>query len=185
MFYSKSQGLSSGTSHVLDGVYFWSLNLQSFISYVANIPEPRYRVSAETKYTKVIIKLFCLWQSEYRKRGFQEVVTPNIYNSKLWQTSGHWQHYSENMFSFEVEKETFALKPMNCPGHWWGILSCPEVSLFFCKELKFKEKHIHFCLHHVSRLASIKLLILVFFHSLIREILFAVCLFLVLMWSRT
>uniref|UniRef100_A0AAY4DX41 threonine--tRNA ligase n=1 Tax=Denticeps clupeoides TaxID=299321 RepID=A0AAY4DX41_9TELE len=56
-------------------------------------------------------------RSEYRMRGFQEVVTPNIYNSKLWQTSGHWQHYSENMFSFEVEKETFALKPMNCPGH--------------------------------------------------------------------
>uniref|UniRef100_A0AAQ5YZ39 threonine--tRNA ligase n=1 Tax=Amphiprion ocellaris TaxID=80972 RepID=A0AAQ5YZ39_AMPOC len=56
-------------------------------------------------------------RSEYRKRGFQEVVTPNIYNSKLWQTSGHWQHYSENMFSFEAEKETFALKPMNCPGH--------------------------------------------------------------------
>lgn len=56
-------------------------------------------------------------RGEYRKRGFQEVVTPNIYNSKLWQTSGHWQHYSENMFSFEVEKEIFALKPMNCPGH--------------------------------------------------------------------
>ncbi|XP_014901462.1 threonine--tRNA ligase 1, cytoplasmic isoform X1 [Poecilia latipinna] len=56
-------------------------------------------------------------RSEYRKRGFQEVVTPNIYNSKLWMTSGHWQHYSENMFSFEAEKETFALKPMNCPGH--------------------------------------------------------------------
>ncbi|MEE6457979.1 hypothetical protein FKM82_000132 [Ascaphus truei] len=56
-------------------------------------------------------------RTEYRKRGFQEVVTPNIYNSKLWQTSGHWQHYSDNMFSFEVEKEIFALKPMNCPGH--------------------------------------------------------------------
>ncbi|XP_064867377.1 threonine--tRNA ligase 1, cytoplasmic [Oncorhynchus nerka] len=56
-------------------------------------------------------------RSEYRKRGFQEVVTPNIYNSKLWQASGHWQHYSDNMFSFEVEKEVFALKPMNCPGH--------------------------------------------------------------------
>ncbi|XP_014222509.1 threonine--tRNA ligase, cytoplasmic isoform X2 [Trichogramma pretiosum] len=56
-------------------------------------------------------------RGEYRKRGFQEVVTPNIYNSKLWQTSGHWQHYAENMFSFDVEKETFALKPMNCPGH--------------------------------------------------------------------
>uniref|UniRef100_A0A336L5Z5 threonine--tRNA ligase n=1 Tax=Culicoides sonorensis TaxID=179676 RepID=A0A336L5Z5_CULSO len=56
-------------------------------------------------------------RTEYRKRGFQEVVSPNIYNSKLWQTSGHWQHYAENMFSFEVEKEKYALKPMNCPGH--------------------------------------------------------------------
>ncbi|XP_034948728.1 threonine--tRNA ligase 1, cytoplasmic isoform X1 [Chelonus insularis] len=56
-------------------------------------------------------------RSEYKKRGFQEVVSPNIYNVKLWQTSGHWQHYAENMFSFEVEKDTYALKPMNCPGH--------------------------------------------------------------------
>lgn len=56
-------------------------------------------------------------RSEYRNRGFQEVVSPNVYNSKLWQTSGHWQHYSENMFQIEVEKEIFALKPMNCPGH--------------------------------------------------------------------
>nr|XP_061796086.1 threonine--tRNA ligase 1, cytoplasmic-like [Nerophis lumbriciformis] len=56
-------------------------------------------------------------REEYWRRGFQEVASPNIYNSKLWETSGHWQHYSENMFSFPVEEETFALKPMNCPGH--------------------------------------------------------------------
>lgn len=56
-------------------------------------------------------------RGEYRKRGYQEVVSPNIYNSRLWQTSGHWSHYSDNMFKFDVEKETFALKPMNCPGH--------------------------------------------------------------------
>lgn len=62
-------------------------------------------------------KLVGLIRSEYWKRGFSEVVSPNIYNSKLWETSGHWQHYAENMFSFESEKETFALKPMNCPGH--------------------------------------------------------------------
>ncbi|XP_037025180.1 threonine--tRNA ligase 1, cytoplasmic isoform X1 [Bradysia coprophila] len=61
--------------------------------------------------------LMNLMKSEYRKRGFQEVMTPNIYNAKLWQTSGHWDYYAENMFSFESEKETFALKPMNCPGH--------------------------------------------------------------------
>ncbi|KAE8617578.1 hypothetical protein XENTR_v10009123 [Xenopus tropicalis] len=56
-------------------------------------------------------------KGEYQIRNFTEVASPNIYNSKLWEMSGHWQHYSENMFSFEVEKETFALKPMNCPGH--------------------------------------------------------------------
>ncbi|KAK3790525.1 hypothetical protein RRG08_060574 [Elysia crispata] len=56
-------------------------------------------------------------KSEYWKRGFSEVVSPNIYNSKLWEISGHWQHYAENMFSFDCEKEKYALKPMNCPGH--------------------------------------------------------------------
>nr|XP_034986387.1 threonine--tRNA ligase 2, cytoplasmic [Zootoca vivipara] len=56
-------------------------------------------------------------KEEYHRRNFTEVVSPNIYNSKLWEASGHWQHYSDNMFSFEAEKEMFALKPMNCPGH--------------------------------------------------------------------
>ncbi|KAG9510946.1 Threonine--tRNA ligase 1, cytoplasmic, partial [Fragariocoptes setiger] len=58
-----------------------------------------------------------LIRSEYRKRGYQEVVTPNIYNVELWKKSGHWQNYAENMFKLEIEKEQFALKPMNCPGH--------------------------------------------------------------------
>ncbi|PKI85225.1 threonine--tRNA ligase [Malassezia vespertilionis] len=56
-------------------------------------------------------------KGQYRKRGFQEVITPNMYNSKLWETSGHWQNYKDDMFSLAVDKETFALKPMNCPGH--------------------------------------------------------------------
>ncbi|KAF9159010.1 threonyl-tRNA synthetase [Actinomortierella ambigua] len=56
-------------------------------------------------------------KAEYRKRGYHEVMTPNMYNVKLWHTSGHWQNYQENMFAFDVEKDTFALKPMNCPGH--------------------------------------------------------------------
>ncbi|KZF21941.1 threonyl-tRNA synthetase [Xylona heveae TC161] len=58
-----------------------------------------------------------LLRQEYWKRGYQEVITPNMYNTKLWKTSGHLQHYQENMFVFDVEKEEFALKPMNCPGH--------------------------------------------------------------------
>lgn len=56
-------------------------------------------------------------RAEYRKRGYQEVQSPNMYNSSLWQTSGHWQHYSEDMFTLDVEKAKWALKPMNCPGH--------------------------------------------------------------------
>lgn len=69
-------------------------------------------------------------KTEYRQRGFQEVVTPNIYNAKLWQQSGHWDYYAENMFSFEAEKETFALKPMNCPGH---------CILFDCRNRSWRE----------------------------------------------
>lgn len=56
-------------------------------------------------------------RDEYRVRGYEEVITPNMYNSKLWMTSGHWENYKENMFTMEVEKDTFGLKPMNCPGH--------------------------------------------------------------------
>ncbi|XP_012930576.1 probable threonine--tRNA ligase 2, cytoplasmic isoform X3 [Heterocephalus glaber] len=56
-------------------------------------------------------------REEYHNHNFTEVLSPNMYNSKLWETSGHWQHYSENMFTFDIEKDTFALKPMNCPGH--------------------------------------------------------------------
>lgn len=58
-----------------------------------------------------------LQRKAYRNRGFQEVVTPNVFNTKLWETSGHWENYQENMFCFDIEKEKYALKPMNCPGH--------------------------------------------------------------------
>jgi len=62
-------------------------------------------------------KLQSFIKEEYWKRGFQEVISPNIYNAKLWQTSGHWEHYADCMFRFDIEKEPFGLKPMNCPGH--------------------------------------------------------------------
>jgi len=61
--------------------------------------------------------LQALLREEYWKRGYQEVTTPNMFNHKLWLTSGHWQHYKDDMFTFDVEKEAWALKPMNCPGH--------------------------------------------------------------------
>lgn len=67
--------------------------------------------------TRVYNRLQDFIRAEYRKRGFDEVVSPNIFNVNLWKTSGHWDHYKDNMFSFQCEGVDFALKPMNCPGH--------------------------------------------------------------------
>jgi len=67
--------------------------------------------------TRIYNTLVDYLRQEYWKRGYEEVITPNMYNAKLWQTSGHWQNYQENMFTFEVEKDKYGLKPMNCPGH--------------------------------------------------------------------
>ncbi len=49
--------------------------------------------------------------------GYVELRTPLVYNKKLWEISGHWEHYAENMLQVESEGETYSLKPMNCPGH--------------------------------------------------------------------
>jgi len=48
-------------------------------------------------------------------RGYTEISTPILVNKRLWEQSGHWEHYAENMFRLEVEEQTFSLKPMNCP----------------------------------------------------------------------
>ncbi|KZV47021.1 threonine--tRNA ligase, mitochondrial-like [Dorcoceras hygrometricum] len=66
---------------------------------------------------RVCNKLLEFIRSQYRKRGYEEVWSPNIYNMQLWETSGHAANYKENMFVFEIEKQEFGLKPMNCPGH--------------------------------------------------------------------
>ncbi|KAL2652624.1 hypothetical protein R1flu_020752 [Riccia fluitans] len=67
--------------------------------------------------TRIYNKLMEFIRTEYRKRGYDEVLSPNIYNMQLWETSGHAANYKDNMFCFEVEKQEFGLKPMNCPGH--------------------------------------------------------------------
>ncbi|HSI53899.1 MAG: threonine--tRNA ligase [Ramlibacter sp.] len=53
----------------------------------------------------------------YRETGYQEVKGPQILDKSLWEKTGHWQNYRENMFTTESEKREYALKPMNCPGH--------------------------------------------------------------------
>ncbi|KAJ7625064.1 hypothetical protein DFH06DRAFT_1008350 [Mycena polygramma] len=67
--------------------------------------------------TRIYNTLLEFMRAEYFKRGYQEVITPNMFHSKLWETSGHWQNYKDDMFTLDVEKEKWALKPMNCPGH--------------------------------------------------------------------
>ncbi len=62
-------------------------------------------------------ELLAFMREEYRKRGFLEVVTPQLFNKALWELSGHWEHYRENMFLLTVDEEEFSLKPMNCPSH--------------------------------------------------------------------
>ncbi|CAL9147853.1 unnamed protein product [Musa hybrid cultivar] len=67
--------------------------------------------------TRIYNKLIEFLRVQYRDRGYQEVLSPNIYNMQLWETSGHAANYKDNMFVFEIEKQEFGLKPMNCPGH--------------------------------------------------------------------
>ena len=52
-----------------------------------------------------------------RQRDYEEVRTPFMMNNRLWEQSGHWEHYKENMYFSDVDDTTYALKPMNCPGH--------------------------------------------------------------------
>ncbi|PIN77627.1 threonine--tRNA ligase [Candidatus Woesearchaeota archaeon CG10_big_fil_rev_8_21_14_0_10_34_12] len=61
-------------------------------------------------------ELINFWREEHRKAGYQEISTPQILDKRLWQLSGHWEKYKENIFLTEYEKRIFAVKPMNCPG---------------------------------------------------------------------
>lgn len=56
------------------------------------------------------------WKEEHRKHDYVEIMTPIILNEQLWRTSGHWDHYQENMYFTKIDDEDYAIKPMNCPG---------------------------------------------------------------------
>lgn len=59
------------------------------------------------------------WREIHHKAGYVEISTPQIMNSRLWKTSGHWDHYKDNMYSTMIDDEEYCIKPMNCPG---GVL---------------------------------------------------------------
>jgi len=59
------------------------------------------------------------WREIHHKAGYVEISTPQIMNKQLWLTSGHWDHYKDNMYSTIIDEEEYCIKPMNCPG---GVL---------------------------------------------------------------
>ena len=60
--------------------------------------------------------LLSYWREIHHKYGYQEIETPTILSRELWETSGHWDHYKENMYVTKIDDRDFAIKPMNCPG---------------------------------------------------------------------
>ena len=56
------------------------------------------------------------WRRIHEREDYKEISTPMILNRELWETSGHWDHYRENMYTTEIDSKDFAIKPMNCPG---------------------------------------------------------------------
>ena len=61
-------------------------------------------------------ELINYWREVHRRYGYQEIRTPIILNRRLWEQSGHWAHYKENMYFTKIDEEDYAVKPMNCPG---------------------------------------------------------------------
>src|SRR5437899_6278132 len=61
-------------------------------------------------------RLLDFWRKIHRRVGYQKIKTPQLLNQDLWERSGHWQLYRENMYTIEIEEKHFAIKPMNCPG---------------------------------------------------------------------
>jgi threonyl-tRNA synthetase len=69
------------------------------------------------KGTRLVNTLGNYMRAMLANEGYLEMRTPLVFNKALWETSGHWEHYRENMFLFESDEQAYGLKPMNCPGH--------------------------------------------------------------------
>lgn len=61
-------------------------------------------------------ELLKLWKEKHKERNYKEIKTPVILNRNLWETSGHWENYRQNMYTLKIDDMDFAIKPMNCPG---------------------------------------------------------------------
>lgn len=86
--------------------------------------------------TRIYNKLIEFLRKEYILRGYDEVITPNIANTKLWIPSGHWEKYKANMFCFECDGLDYSLTPMNCPKH---------ILIYDSKPRSYKELPMRLC----------------------------------------
>ncbi|MCR5349168.1 MAG: threonine--tRNA ligase [Bacilli bacterium] len=64
----------------------------------------------------VMNELISYWREIHARNSYDEITTPTMMSRRLWETSGHWDHYKENMYTTKVDEEDYAIKPMNCPG---------------------------------------------------------------------
>lgn len=90
----------------------------------------------------LFLRLQDLWRKEHIKAGYKEIRTPNMLDKELWEISGHWKNYKENMYTSEIDEKIFAIKPMNCPG---GLLTYKsELRSYKDLPLKLAEMgHVH------------------------------------------
>ncbi len=98
------------------------------------------------------------WRKEHRKAGYQEIRTPIILNRVLWERSGHWDHYRENMYFTKIDELDYAVKPMNCPGSMLvyrnTMHSYKEFPLRYC-ELGLVHRHeLSGALHGMARVRA-------------------------------
>ncbi|WML58710.1 threonine--tRNA ligase [Neobacillus sp. PS2-9] len=76
-----------------------------------------------------------LWRKKHKRAGYQEIKTPIMLKQELWEQSGHWNHYHENMYFSNVDDQNYAIKPMNCPG---------AILIFNSKRRSYRELPIRF-----------------------------------------
>lgn len=90
----------------------------------------------------IMNELTAFWRETHLKEGYQEITTPTMMSRRLWETSGHWEHYKANMYTTKVDGEDYAIKPMNCPGASMAFKS----SLHSYRELPLRYSelgHVH------------------------------------------
>ena len=90
----------------------------------------------------LFLRLQELWRKEHVKAGYKEIRTPSMLDKELWEISGHWKNYKENMYTSTIDEKVYAIKPMNCPG---GILTYKsELRSYKDLPLKLAEMgHVH------------------------------------------